>query len=242
MIQISTRAQAIIEGIFNRWSGFRLPGENGASAFQNWFYQLRNYVFSLDFDDGEYGTVKSFDMDYWGNIEYVRYYTEEGCYTRILNFNFNYKAIFNWITSFSYPPRPRNISYSKTINSYSFVSPERATVLNNNSKVYAVQSDTNLYSLADKNKNLVIDKWFNSLTFPINQTIGKLQIIGHGTINGIPYYIDSNLKLHHGAEIALMQRPKMEGRRYRKNILRLNESQFRKMLVECISKIISEIA
>ena len=102
MIEISSRAQAIIEGIFNRWSGFRHPGENGASAFQNWYYQFRNYVFSLDFDDGDYGTVKSFEMDYWGNIEYVRYYTEEGCYTRILNFNFNYNAIFNWITSFSY--------------------------------------------------------------------------------------------------------------------------------------------
>lgn len=66
------------------------------------------------------------------------------------------------------------------------------------------------YSLAGKGKNLVINKWFDSLSFPIQQQIENLQIIGYGSSNGIPYYIDNNLKIHHGAEIAQMQRRKIE--------------------------------
>lgn len=242
MIELSPHAQSILDWFIETWEGYRNPDEYGATAFQNWYYQIKDAVYSLDEDDGEYGVYKTFPLKYWGEIEFVRYKINDDIYTRILNFNFQYRNIINWITRFRYPRRRIHSSTtSPTVGSYLQVEPPRSLKLPNGVQVYAVQSDTHLYSLADKNNKLVLNKWFDSLNFPINQTVGNLHIIGYGTINKIPYYIDDNLQLHHGAEIAHLQKPKIEGKQYKKNVIRLTESQFHKMLVECISKIMKKI-
>ena len=129
---------------------------------------------------------------------------------------------------------------SAHINSISYVRPFRTYRLDNGNMVYAVQSDNHLYSLADKGKNLVINKWFNYFSFPIKQEIEGLHIIGYGSCQGITYYIDDTLKLHHGAEIAHLQRRKIESLERTK--IRLTEQQFCGLISECVRKILREIA
>lgn len=180
----------------------------------------------------------------WGSIIYSSIKDGKEVIVTIDNLILNYRLLHNWFTSAHYPPITIIPNKPQTINSYSYVKPFRCTVSANGNKIYAVQSDTHLYSLADKNKELVINTWFDTLDFPLNQTINGLHIIGSGTRNKIPFYIDCNLKIHHGAEIANMQKAKrFEEKNYKnKNVIRLDETQFKKLIVECVTKIISEIA
>ena len=177
----------------------------------------------------------------WGEIIFSRIKIKNRIFTIITYFRPYMKVLDDWFTNAIYPTITITPNKPQTYNSFSYIRPFHTTVLSNGNKIYAVQSDTHFYSLADKNNKLILNKWFDSLNFPINQTIGNLHIIGYGTINKIPYYIDDNLNLHHGAEIAHLQKPKIEGKQYNKNVIRLTESQFRKMLVECISKIMKKI-
>lgn len=244
MLKISPAARLILDGLNNRYASQTYKRFYGKSPYRNWQIMLDRLFCSLESNTYEFGTGLIYPSQ-WGQIIYSRSKIGDDILTTIDNFRFDYRLLHNWFTNAIYPSAPATAPSRQIINSFSYMKPFRTIVLANGNAVYAVQSDTHLYSIADKNKNLVLNKWFNSLDFPLNQTIGNLHIIGYGTIDKIPYYIDEDLKLHHGAEIAQiqkMQNCKLEGKKNRKNIIRLNEYQFKQMLVECITKIMKEIA
>ena len=183
-------------------------------------------------------------MKYWGEIDFIRYRSKEGVYTRILNIKFNVTAIDNWVKKHQYPSSnttKRSLD-TPNVNSIVFVQPLRSITLPNGNVIYAVQTRNKFYTLADKEKNIVLRKWFNSLQIPLDYKIGNIHIVGKGSVNGVPFYIDDSLNLHHGAEIAMIQNPNKFESINRQQTIRLTEAQFKRILTECITKIINEIA
>ena len=209
MIDISPTVQAYLHRLNNRYASQTYKQYYGKSPYRNWVIQIYNKMKTREQNPNKFGEGLSYRTD-WGDIVYNRVRIGEDILVYITDFKFNLRVLHNWFTRAIYPTTTTHSGTSSTVNSFNYVRPFRKSTLSNGIQVYAVQSDTNLYSLADKNKNLLIDKWFNSLTFPSEQNIGNIHIIGNGNISGIPYYIDDTLKLHHGAEIANIQRQKVE--------------------------------
>lgn len=210
MIEISPYAQAYLDNLDNRFASQTYKHYYGKSPYRNWQIQIYNIMNSLEQSPDKFGESLSYRTD-WGDIIYNRYNVNKEVIVVIIDFNFNIRLLHNWFTSAIYPPTA-TVSTSRPINvnSIYFVRPYRYLTLPNGKQIYAVQSDTHLYSLADRGKRQVINYWFSSLSFPINEKIGDLNIIGYGSINNIPYYIDDRLQLHHGAEIANLERQKNE--------------------------------
>ena len=242
MIKLSTHAQSILDRLNDRYASQTCKKFYGTSPYRNWQIQLSRIISSLEHTPNKFGMGLRFSTD-WGQIDYSRIRGENIIKVIINDFHFNYKDLHKWFTSAIYPPTTKKISRKPLkVHAISFVKPYRCMKLPNGQQIYAIQSDTHLYSLADSGKQQVINYWFSSLTFPLNEKIGDLNIIGYGDINSIPYYIDDGLQLHHGAEIAILQRNKNFESINRKQVLRLTETEFKQMLVEYITKIINEIA
>lgn len=239
MLSISPRVSIILDALNNRYASQTYRNFYGKSPYRNWQVMFDHLMYSLVTSPNKYGTglIKTTE---WGDIIYSRIKNNNVIFVSIDGLRLNFKLLHNWFIGAAYPPTTKNAHSTHTINSINYVRPFRTYRLQNGNAVYAVQSDTHLYSLADRGKNLVIKKWFNSLSFPIHQKIGDLEIIGYGTVNGVPYYIDSILKMHHAAEIAQMQKPKIES--VEKTILRFTEKQFYGLISECVKKILREIA
>ena len=240
MPRISDQVKTILQQLDDTYASKTYKQFYGASPYRNWQVMFDRLLQSIGNDSSKFGLGLTYYSE-WGEIIFSRIKTKNRIYTIITYFRPYMNVLDDWFTNAIYPPSAITFNRPQTFNSFSYVKPLRKTILTNGVQVYAVQSDTHLYSLADKNKKLVLDKWFDTLKFPMEQSVGNLHIIGYGTINKIPYYIDDNLALHHGAEIAHLQKPKIEGKQYKKNVIRLTESQFHKMLVECISKIMKKI-
>ncbi|HBC84683.1 MAG TPA: hypothetical protein DCZ30_04530 [Clostridiales bacterium] len=209
MIKITTDVELYLNDLDNKYASQTYKKFYGQSPYRNWLTQINRLIKSLEYGTDSFGEGLIYTTD-WGNIVYDRLKVNNEVVVYITDFNFNLRLLHNWFTRAAYPsttPQPQN---PMVVNSFNYVRPFHIYRLSDGRQIYAVQSDSNLYSLADKNKKLVINKWFNSLTFPSVQNIGNLNIIGHGSINNIPYYIDDSLTLHHGAEIAELQKRKIE--------------------------------
>ncbi len=242
MVRISSHAQAILDFLHNRYASQTYKRFYGKSPYRNWQIQLSRVISSLEHTPNKFGIGLKFPTD-WGNIYYDRVKIKNETVVYLTLFRFNYTDLHNWFTSAIYPTTAtKSRNRSLNVNSTYFVRPYRYLTLPNGKQIYAIQSDTHLYSLGDRGKQQVIKYWFSSLSFPINERIGDLNIIGSGSINNIPYYIDDNLQLHHSAEIATIQRNKQFESKNRKQVIRLTETQFKRLLTECITKIINEIA
>lgn len=241
MIKISSHAQGVLDGLHDRYASQTYRRFYGKSPYRNWQIQFARIIDSLEHTINKFGKNLSLNTD-WGEIYYDRLKFGRETIIYVTMLRFNYRDLHNWFTSARYPSTTISRSKSLKVNSISFVKPYRYITLPNGKRIYAIQSDTHLYSLADKGKQQVIKYWFTSLSFPMNMQIENLNIIGWGDIDNIPYYIDDNLQLHHGAEIATLQKNKRFESRNMNNVLRLTEAQFKRMLTECITKIINEIA
>lgn len=209
MIKISADAKAYINELNERYASQTYKQYYGKSPYRNWVTQIDRIVKSLEFSPNLFGEYLSYKTD-WGNIFYDRFKVNNEVVVYITDFNFNLRLLHNWFTRAIYPLIKSQPTKPVVVNSFNYVRPFHIYRLSDGRQIYAVQSDSNLYSLADKNKKLVINKWFNSLTFPSIQNIGNLNIIGYGSINNILYYIDDSLKLYHGAVIAELQKKKIE--------------------------------
>lgn len=156
MIKLSPRAKTILDALHNRYASQTYQRFYGKSPFRNWQIMFDRELCSIEYDSrtgiglrhtSEWGDVIYSCIQYNGNLIVI-----------IDNFLFNYKLLHKWFTKAEYPPIPIKHNKSITYTNFSYVKPIRSIVISDGNKAYAVQSDTNLYSLADKNKNLVIDK------------------------------------------------------------------------------------
>lgn len=231
MVRISSRAQAILDFLHNRYASQTYKKFYGKSPYRNWQIQLSRIISTLEHTPNKFGRSLIKNTD-WGDIYYDRVKIKNRAVVYLTLFRFNYTDLHNWFTAATYPSTTISRTKSKQVNSISFVKPFRYLTLPNGQQIYAIQSDTHLYSLADRGKQQVIKYWFSSLSFPINKRIGDLNIIGWGSIDNIPYYIDDNLQLHHGAEIATIQKNQRFESRNMNNVIRLTEAQFKQILVE----------
>lgn len=241
MIRISSRARAILDALNNRYASQTYKNFYGFSPYRNWQTQFSRIINSLEYNPNRYGKGL-INITEWGDIYYDRLKISETTVVYVTAFHFNYRDLHNWFTSATYPPTKVTTSRPLTVNSIYFVKPYRCITLSNGVKAYAIQSDTHLYSLGDKGKQPLIKQWFSSLSFPLNYQIGDLHIIGYGSKNRIPYYIDDKLRIHHGAEIANIQHPKVEQISRKGKEICLTEKQFYNLITECVKKILSDIA
>lgn len=118
-----------------------------------------------------------------GNIGYTKIQYKGQIKVVVDDFQFNYTLLHNWFVNAIYPPttiiplRPLDVFV---------VRPDCYISLPSGKQVYTIQSDTHFYPLWDSGKQPVHKYWFPSLSFPINQIIGDLNIIGFGFIQRIP--------------------------------------------------------
>ena len=196
MLLISPRVKIILDALNNRYASQTYSRFYGESPYGNWQVMFDSLMYSLEFSPNKYGIGLTKTTE-WGDIIYSRIKDDNVIVVSIDGLQLKFRLLHNWFTRAIYPPTTETSSIRPTINSINYVRPFRIYRLDDCNLIYAVQSDNHLYSLANNDKNLVIDKWFNNLSFPIQQTIGDLHIIGYGVCQGIPYYIDNNLKLHH---------------------------------------------
>lgn len=96
---------------------------------------------------------------------------------------------------------------------------------------WAIRHDDGYIYIHHKNGNIMPNVRFNEIVRQFRQRKDDPYIYAVGQYGG------KNFKLYLNGQHVML-----ENRRLRNNVIRLTESQFHKMLVECISKIISEIA
>ena len=97
MVDIGSDAQIILDSYVDRFADYRQKGEYGSSSFWNWYYQVRNYIYSLDKDRTQLGDNLSFSMRYWGEVIYSRKIVGKDVFVVVTNFRFNQRNFQNWI-------------------------------------------------------------------------------------------------------------------------------------------------
>ncbi|MBO7417771.1 MAG: hypothetical protein J6U14_02410 [Bacteroidaceae bacterium] len=201
MVDISNRAQTLLNGYIDRYVDYRRRGEYGTSPFWNWYYQVRNYIYQLDSEDSPIGDGLSYTMPNWGEIKFSRNIIGGEVYVLVTNLIVNRTNFFNWIRYNRLPMRTPITSPTKSITSWDF-----ADGYESYNDIHVVVSNNEMYSLANKDKSLVINDWFDNITFPKLEKIEGVSTIGEGDKSNIKYLISTNLEVIHPAKIAIMNR------------------------------------
>ena len=201
MVDIANRAQTLLNGYIDRYVDYRKNGEYGTSSFWNWYYQVRNYIYQLDSEDSPIGDGLSYMMPNWGEIKFSRSIIGGEVYVLVTNIIVNRTNFFNWIRYNRLPIRTPITSPTKSITSWDFANDYKPY-----NGIYVVVSNNGMYSLANKDKVLLIDRWFENITFPKVEEIEGVSTIGEGVTSNIKYLITSRLKVIHSAALAIKNR------------------------------------
>lgn len=201
MVALHKDAQETLRFYIDRYADYRKNGEYGTSSFWNWYYQIRNYIYQLDSEDSPIGDGLSYTMPNWGEIEFSRNIIGGEVYVLVTELKFNMVNFFNWIRYNRLPMRTPITSPTKSITSWDF-----ADGYESYNGIYVVVSNNEMYSLAKKDKSLVINDWFDNITFPKLEKIEGVSTIGEGDKSNIKYLISTNLEVIHPAKIAIMNR------------------------------------
>lgn len=97
MVDYSIDARNQLQSLIMRYCGCHTKGEYGISAFQNWYYQVKNYVRSLDAvcnQECDYGV---YEMPYWGQIVYSCQFIDDECMVYVHEFKFNKRNFNAWL-------------------------------------------------------------------------------------------------------------------------------------------------
>lgn len=226
MVSIDTSVQTVLDSLLERYSSTRNSGEYGTSSFWNWYYQVRNYIYQLDSINTPIGSKLLYTMPYWGTIEFSRSIIGGEIYVLVTNIRINRTNFINWIRFNRLHSRAPLPSLTQSITSWDFDNKYKPY-----NEIYVVVSNNGLYSLANKNRQLLIDKWFDEITFPLNKIIEGIETIGQGIASNINYLITPNLKIIHPAEIAIRNRRKIENKQYISRIISESISKFIRSVV-----------
>lgn len=207
MVDLNENAQRILLKLIVQYSDFHRRGEYGSSSFWNWYYQVRNYIYQLDKQNYPIGNGLKCTMKTWGDIEFSRLIIGREIFVVVTDFAFNEKNFNNWIRYNRLPSKKPKQSPTQSIVSWDFDNSFKSY-----KGTYVVVSNNGLYSLADKNCNLKINMWFETITFPLIKTVEGVDTIGQGTASHFNYLITPNLKILHPAEVAIRNRRKFEGK------------------------------
>ena len=201
MVSLHKNVQKTLRWYIDRYVDYRRRDEYGTSSFWNWYYQIRNYIYQLDSEDSPIGDGLSYTMPNWGEIKFSRNIIGGEVYVLVTNLIVNRTNFFNWIRynrlpSITPPPSP-----TQSITSWDF-----ANGYEPYNGIFVVVSNNGMYSLANKDKSLVINDWFESITFPKVEEIEGVSTIGEGVTSNIKYLISTTLEVIHPAKIAIMNR------------------------------------
>ena len=205
MVEITGNAQRLLNRLTYQYCDFRRRGEYGTSSFWNWYYQIRNYVYSLDKYTHPLGEGLTYSMPIWGDIEFSRIIIGGEICVFVTDFKFNSRNFFNWILYNILPPKPSTLKPEKLITSWDFDRNYESY-----DGIYVVVSNNGLYSLTDVNKKLLINKWFTDIVFPKVKDVMGFDTIGQGCDSVFNYLITTNLRVVHPAEVAITNRRKIE--------------------------------
>lgn len=226
MVELNSNAQTILLKLIDQYCDFHKQGEYGTSSFWNWYYQVRNYIYQLDRQSRPIGIGLNYTMQTWGDIYFSRVIVGGEVFVVVTDFEFNTTNFFNWICYNRLPSVTPQPSPTQTIISWDF--DDNYEPYN---EIYVVVSNNGLYSLTDKNKRLLINKWFDRITFPLNGAIDGIETIGQGTASNIKYLITPNLRVIHPAEIAVRNRRKIENKQYMYRIISESINKFLRGIV-----------
>lgn len=176
-IEYSKVASEQLDAIIGRYVGFRQKYEYGISAFQFWFYQIKDNIEHLKYRSNKLGINFKFDMEYWGSIFYNRYKINDDIYVEITRFEFAWENFFNWIYNHELPNNPFN--YKKKENIVRYFKPKKFKPLFNTYHIIKIYGQEK-YNLLDNYGQIVLHNWFNEIR-PIksNKPTGELKIIGY---------------------------------------------------------------
>lgn len=97
MTEYSNYAAEQLTDLIERYNGFRTQGEYGVSAFWNWYYQVRNYVNSIEATCEQNSQYAIYQMPYWGKIIYSCTIVEGEWMVYIHEFKFRKKNFKAWL-------------------------------------------------------------------------------------------------------------------------------------------------
>ena len=72
MVDLNSNAQSILDNLIEKYVDYRKKGEYGISSFWYWYYQVKNYINTLDRYDKPLGDNLVFKMPQWGKIIFSR--------------------------------------------------------------------------------------------------------------------------------------------------------------------------
>ena len=144
-------------------------------------------------------------MPIWGDIEFSRIIIGGDICVFVTDFNFNSRNFFNWTLHNILPPKLPSLNPEKAITAWDFDDDYESY-----NGIHVVVSNNGLFSLADDDRKLLINKWFKSIVFPEVKNVMGFDTIGRGCNSVFNYLITSNLKVIHPAEVAIANRRKIE--------------------------------
>lgn len=194
-IALSNRVKSILNFYLDAYTGFRCKDEYGISAFQFWFYRIKNYLNELDQINHRLNPSKDvyqFKMQYWGIIEYKIVKYDKGKILYVTNIEIDTVNFYNWIYYHEYPSKsnlPKPLRY--------FTPKHQLKIFNLHIvKIYG----KNKYNFLTSNNTLLLKTWIDQF-MPIDlkkhcQPYGKYKIIGYCKIGGFKYALSIDGKLY----------------------------------------------
>ena len=98
MVDLNSNAQSILDNLIEKYVDYRKKGEYGISSFWYWYYQVKNYINTLDRYDKPLGDNLVFKMPQWGKIYFSREIIDNEIFVVVTNFKFNQSNFRKWIT------------------------------------------------------------------------------------------------------------------------------------------------
>lgn len=188
MVALSNDAENTLESYIASYAGYRLPKEYGTSSFWNWFYQVKNYILSLDKLNNSDGENLKYKMKYWGSIIYSKHTTSEGIFIMVGEFEFNQSNFFKWINHVALYKSPKTVTQPARPIQYPFPNGYDQPIGNGYNGLYIVRNTkSRLYTIRRKNGNPFIKGYYDSVRW-----YGKNNVLAIATKGNAKYYIDYN--------------------------------------------------
>lgn len=233
MVRLSQYASNQIQSIINEYCGYRTRGENGRSAFWLWYDQVKNYIRGITVSSSKRlsNGVYKYTMRYLGDVFFVYSRTREkgrfsGVIITVLDFDFDETNFFNWLQhqplENRLPPKPNTINKRFKPRPLGF-------------GYTMVKSISGLYTIADSDgKPLNSNDWFKSI-LKMRKT-AKGEIATFVNKNGFAYAYYPQREKHLEATNMSWSRVSVN----ESKIIRLNESNLRIMIRECVKRVLEE--
>ncbi|MDE6522691.1 MAG: hypothetical protein K2L17_07730 [Muribaculaceae bacterium] len=231
MVDLSKDAESILNSYLVKYAGYRTNGEKGISAFQNWYYQVSNYIINLDKIDINDGYNLSYQIPYWGSVIFTKVTLPYDTFILVTDFKFNEANFFQFIRYHRYSRNGQPIVVGN---------------LNYNYKLITNQG-SRLYGIMTPYDEILIRPYYDRIIpfHHCSENYNRMHAIGIKNGRCFAIYFDGN------TEVLSMNASELStiGCRHfhnlgesKKKSIRLTEAQFKRMLTECITKIINEIA